>query len=1157
VPSGVWPFRTPPSLDLLWVLSAFLAGQLDFILLGYALALGFFGVVATFIRRERAGPFPWVWLALFAFTHGATELAQLAEEALGLPEPLHAARTVTAALSFAALAEFGRRSLATTWPSRVPGPWIHLALLALVGLVSRGDLFESRTAFRYVFGVCGGLASAYALFRARGSRGQPTRPLGWAGLLLSAHALTTGISVAPGRYFPSSVLNATTFFATTGVPIELARGLIISALALALFAYHLRARRAEHPGLPDDRVPQIGILVVLAAMVSGGWLATQSLGRMEEREFRAGLASQAATAAAALEAVSLRAPPAPDRPRPAAGLERLRERLSIIRAESPHLMRVYVLELRDDLVVTVADSALTDSRRALAPVPRFFLPQEALDAVFATGRPSITGPTLGRLTALAAIRSLEGAKAVGALGVEVDAARLVRVVTRGRLTGIVLTLGLVHLLMAFSYFRQRTWEADRIIELSERRLRDAQSIAHVGSWSIDFSSGRMSWSQEMFAIVGRDPSLPPPSSEEFEDCFLPEDAERRREALARARIDGKPYEVSLRLRRADGEIRHLVSLVWPERDDTGRVARVMGTTTDVTEKVRSQDAVRAEKERAQQYLDVAGVMIVVIDADERIALVNTKACDVLGYDRNELVGRNWFDAVVQERERPRTRAAFVAVLSGRMDLAATFENRVVTRGGVERLIAWNNAVIRDASGKALASLSSGEDITERRRAEDSVMELNAMLELRVIERTAEIERALAQLQVESAERTKAEESLRRRQQERLSAAEALNSVSKVLTDVTLDYEAALEALAHHLAAMEGDACLVSLLSDDAKWLYPVAFHHVDPAKAEAGRTLLASNPFRLGHGLASEDVVERGQARVVPSLTRAELDDLMRREHEPLLATFDPTSLAVAPMRAHGRVMGTLALLRDGSGAALGDDQKALLQATADRAALTLTTSRLYAKNLAQAETLRQTNLQLQEKVAERTEALEQANAKLEQLATHDGLTGLLNRRHLDDVLARECRRSQRRGEALAVLMCDVDFFKRFNDRYGHGAGDECLKRIAACLQSVFRRASDFAARYGGEEFVVVAAETEPAHLPAMAERLRGEMAALGIPHEASDAAPVVTISIGVVSAISGADRDPAWFLAQADAALYRAKATGRNRAETVLLAGAPDVGKT
>jgi diguanylate cyclase (GGDEF)-like protein/PAS domain S-box-containing protein len=1143
-------------LNLLWVLSAFLAGQLDFILLGYALALGFLGVVSVFIRRERAGAIPWAWLAAFAFAHGATELAQLAEEALSLPAPLQAARTVVAALSFAALAEFGRRSLAATRRVPVPGPWIHAVLLALIILLSRGDLAAWRTLFRYAFGVCGGLAGALALFHARGLRGQPTRPLGWAALLLAAHALTTGLSVPAGQFFPASVLNAAGFFATTGIPIELARGLIVAALCAALLVYHLGARRAANPGLSEDPRVQIGIPVLLTFLLAGGWYATEALGRLEERVFRADLSIQAATVAAALDVPSLGPLIGSDPALSVAARERLGERLSIIRKESPYLRRLYVLERRNGLVITAADSARADAPRSLAPIPRFFLPPEALDDLFAKGEPSITGPTLDRLTALVAMLSAEVDGGVRALGVEVDAAGMRRAVARGRLTGIAVTLGLVQLLMAYSYFRQRSWESDRIIALGNRRLRQAQEIAHVGSWTLDYGSGRMFWTQEMFGIVGRDPALGPPSAEAFEDCFLPEDAVRRREALARARIDGKPYEVALRLRRPDGEIRHLVSLVMPERDDTGRVARALGTTTDVTEKIRAEEAVRAEKDRAQQYLDVANVMIVVIDADERVALINRKTCEVLGYGPGELVGRNWFDAVVQERERPRTRAAFGSVLAGDLELAATFENRVITRAGVERLISWSNAQIRDSTGKPLATLSSGEDITERRRAEDSVMELNATLELRVIERTAEIERALAQLRVESAERTKAEESLRRRQQERLSAAEALNSVSKVLTDVTLDYEAALDALAHHLAAMEGDACLVSLLSDDAKWLYPVAFHHVDPAKAEAGRILLASSPFRLGHGLASEDVVERGQARVVPSLTRADLDDLIRREHEPLLATFDPTGLAVAPMRAHGRVMGTLALLRDGSGSALGDDHKALLQATADRAALTLTTSRLYAKNLAQAEALRQTNLQLQEKVAERTEELEQANAKLEQLATHDGLTGLLNRRHLDDVLGRECRRSQRRGEALAVIMCDVDFFKRFNDRYGHGAGDECLKRIAGCLLAVFRRASDFAARYGGEEFVVVAAETQPAHLPALAERLRAEMAALGIPHEASDAAPVVTISIGVVSAIAGADRDPAWFLAQADAALYRAKAGGRNRSEVVVVEGAPGAGK-
>jgi diguanylate cyclase (GGDEF)-like protein/PAS domain S-box-containing protein len=1038
-------------------MSAFLAHQHDFILLSYALALGFLGVVAVFIRRQRAGLIPWDLLALFAFAHGAAELMQLAEGAFLVPEPLEAARVAVAALSFALIAEFGRRSL-STWNPTVPGPWIHLVLLAAVAILGRGGFPEARVLFRYAFGVAGGLIAAASLFRARGVRGQPTRPLALAAVFLAAHALTTGIAVPPGKVFPASVLNEAAFLAAVGFPIELLRALIVAALGLALVAYHLGARRAEYPGLPEDRVARVGILAALLALLGGGWLATEALGRLEEREYRSELASQGAALAAALDTVRLGSP--------------------------------------------------------------------------------------------AAVRDPDNGKVMGALGLEVDAARLRRDVARGRLTGIVVTLGLVHLLVAFSFFRQRSWESERIVELNERRLRDGQSITRVGTWSLDYATGRTTWSQQMYAITGRAPSMGPPSEEEMVQFFPPEDATRRREALARARADGKPYEISLRLRRLDGELRHVASLVWPESDEAGRVVRTLGTTTDVTERVRAEEALLAEKERAQRYLDVAGVMIVVVDADEKVALVNKKACEVLGYAPGELVGRNWFDAVVLERERPRTRAAFRAMLEGRLELAATFENRVLTRGGLELLVSWNNAQILDASGKVVATLSSGEDVTERRINEDSVMELNASLELRVIERTREIERALAQLQVESAERTRAEVSLRRAQQVRLSAAEALNSVSKVLTEVTLDYEAALDALARHFAAIDGDACLVSLLSDDGKWLYPVAFHHVNPVKADAARALFGTHPYRLGKGLATGPVIEGGQARVVPALTRGDLGELIRHEDEPLLASFEPTSLAVAPMRAHGRILGTLAILRDDAAAPLTEDHQALLQATADRAALTLATSRLYAKNLGQAEALRQANLRLEEKIAERTEALEKANGLLEELATHDGLTSLLNRRHLDEVLLRESRRSQRRGEALAVFMCDVDFFKKYNDRYGHGAGDEVLKRIAGCLGTVFRRGSDFSARYGGEEFVVVAAETPPAHIPALADRLRDAVAALAIPHEASDVSPVVTISVGAVTAVAGSGRDPAWFLAQADAALYRAKEAGRNRAVTVLLEG-------
>lgn len=172
-----------------------------------------------------------------------------------------------------------------------------------------------------------------------------------------------------------------------------------------------------------------------------------------------------------------------------------------------------------------------------------------------------------------------------------------------------------------------------------------------------------------------------------------------------------------------------------------------------------------------------------------------------------------------------------------------------------------------------------------------------------------------------------------------------------------------------------------------------------------------------------------------------------------------------------------------------------------------------------------------------------QLEGHLSRLATLDSLTGLANRRFLDDRAERELSLARHGRGDLSLLLLDADHFKAFNDRYGHLAGDNCLQQIASVIQSHATRPSDLAARYGGEEFALLLAETNLAGALVVAERIRSAVQDLSIPHAGNSAAPVVTISIGIATA--GLQRG--WpplkeLIAEADEALYRAKTLGRNR---------------
>lgn len=173
---------------------------------------------------------------------------------------------------------------------------------------------------------------------------------------------------------------------------------------------------------------------------------------------------------------------------------------------------------------------------------------------------------------------------------------------------------------------------------------------------------------------------------------------------------------------------------------------------------------------------------------------------------------------------------------------------------------------------------------------------------------------------------------------------------------------------------------------------------------------------------------------------------------------------------------------------------------------------------------------------------LKKAHDKLQLLAVMDGLTGIPNRRRFDEYLETEWRRGYREKTRLSVILSDIDFFKFYNDTYGHQAGDDCLQRVAQAIQKSVHRASDLAARYGGEEFALILPSTDLEGACEVAESVRAAVEKLNIPHESSKVDDHVTLSLGVASVQPGDETTPEELVALADEALYEAKEDGRNR---------------
>ncbi|WP_181256753.1 diguanylate cyclase domain-containing protein [Merismopedia glauca] len=256
---------------------------------------------------------------------------------------------------------------------------------------------------------------------------------------------------------------------------------------------------------------------------------------------------------------------------------------------------------------------------------------------------------------------------------------------------------------------------------------------------------------------------------------------------------------------------------------------------------------------------------------------------------------------------------------------------------------------------------------------------------------------------------------------------------------------------------------------------------------------------------------------------------------DPYFKTHSPKSLLCLPILHQGNAIAFLYLENHLTIDAFTRDRLEVLHLLAAQAAISLHNAQLY-------QQLQNYSHTLEIEVSQRTADLQKANQKLHQLAMLDGLTGIGNRRRFDEYLQQEWRRLQREEKPLSLILCDVDFFKLYNDYYGHQAGDECLKQVAQAISRGIKRSSDFVARYGGEEFAIILPNTSIEGAIQISKAISEEVAQLQLPHVSSSVSCYVTLSLGIGSVIPTPESCPEILIATADRALYQAKTEGRNR---------------
>jgi diguanylate cyclase (GGDEF)-like protein len=246
-------------------------------------------------------------------------------------------------------------------------------------------------------------------------------------------------------------------------------------------------------------------------------------------------------------------------------------------------------------------------------------------------------------------------------------------------------------------------------------------------------------------------------------------------------------------------------------------------------------------------------------------------------------------------------------------------------------------------------------------------------------------------------------------------------------------------------------------------------------------------------------------------------------------------SVLCTPLIHQGKFLGVVYLENNLAMGAFSSERVDILQLICSQAAISLENAQLYAEKEEYTQTLEQ-------KVADRTAQLENVNQELKRLANLDGLTQIANRRRFDEYLALEWKRSLRERQPLSLILYDVDYFKLYNDYYGHQAGDECLKQIAKASSNAVKRSIDLLARYGGEEFAVILSNTNTEGAIVVAREICERIRQLKIPHQQSKVKNYVTLSLGIATIIPTLDSSSETLIATADTALYEAKRQGRDR---------------
>ncbi len=268
---------------------------------------------------------------------------------------------------------------------------------------------------------------------------------------------------------------------------------------------------------------------------------------------------------------------------------------------------------------------------------------------------------------------------------------------------------------------ERKRAEEELKQLNERFVLATDS-AKIGVWDLDLIENTLTWDDRMLQLYGVDRDNFTGAYDAWQKGVHPDDLEQADKEVQQAITGEKEFDTEFRIVLPNKEVRHLKAYGQVIRDQSDTPVRMIGVNFDITERKQAEESYRREMERNQQYLDVAGVMILALNTEGIVTLVNQQGCKILNGQESEIVGKNWFDQFLPESVIEQTKHVFAKLISGNAEVFEYFEQAILTCDKQERTIAWHNVLLHDEKGNISGTLSSGEDVTEQRASEAALQE---------------------------------------------------------------------------------------------------------------------------------------------------------------------------------------------------------------------------------------------------------------------------------------------------------------------------------------------------------------------------------------------------------------------------------------------------